>query len=99
MPNFLKPFLKSRRPETGDLVVVNSANEFINVYTLAPDFSFANVAFTAVNGEMGVVLGIAAEETGSILYHYVRVLFQRGMVGVAHFGLLLVLDPEDDEEV
>ena len=99
MPNFLKPFLKSRRPETGDLVVVNSANEFINVYTLAPDFSFANVAFTAVNGEMGVVLGIAAEETGSILYHYVRVLFQRGMVGVAHFGLLLVLDPEDDEDV
>lgn len=99
MPNFLKPLLKTRRPETGDLVVVNSANEFINVYTLAPDFSFANVAFTAVNGEMGVVLGLAAEETGSILYHYVRVLFQRGMVGVAHFGLLLVLDPEDDEEV
>ena len=99
MPNFLKPLLKTRRPETGDLVVVNSANEFINVYTVAPDFSFANVAFTAVNGEMGVVLGLAAEETGSILYHYVRVLFQRGMVGVAHFGLLLVLDPEDDEEV
>ena len=97
MPNFLKPLLKTRRPETGDLVVVNSANEFINVYTLAPDFSFANVAFTAVNGEMGVVLGLAAEETGSILYHYVRVLFQRGAVGIAHFGLLLVL--EDDEEV
>lgn len=95
MPNFLKPLLKTRRPETGDLVVVNSANEFINVYTLAPDFSFANVAFTAVNGEMGVVLGLAAEETGSILYHYVRVLFQRGMVGVAHFGLLLVLDDEE----
>lgn len=97
MPNFLKPLLKTRRPETGDLVVVNSANEFINVYTVAPDFSFANVAFTAVNGEMGVVLGLGANEPGSILHHYVRVLFQRGMVGIAHFGLLLVL--EDDEEV
>jgi len=95
VPNFLKPLLKTRRPETGDLVVVNSANEFINVYTASPHFSFANVAFTAINGEMGVVLGLGADDPGAILHHYVRVLFQRGMVGMAHFGLLLVLD--DDE--
>jgi hypothetical protein len=81
----------------GDLVVVHSANEFINVYLATPDFSFANVAFSANNGEMGVVLDYASDERGSILYHYVRVLFQRGAVGIAHYGLLLVLDLEDDE--
>lgn len=88
-----------QRPQSGDLVVVNSANQFVNAYSVSPDFSFANVAFTAVNGEMGLVLDAAADERGSILYHYVRVLFQRGAVGIVHAGLLNVMTLWDPEEI
>ena len=81
----------SVRPQPGDLVLVNSANKGINAYTAAPDFSFANVAFVATNGEVGIVLDNASSENGSILYHYVRVLFERGLVGIVHGGLVKVI--------
>lgn len=88
-----------QRPQSGDLVVVNCANTYVNAYRVSPAFSFADVAFTANNGEMGLVLDAAADEKGSILYHYVRVLFQRGAVGIVHAGLLNIVTlcyPEDD---
>jgi len=88
----------SRRPQSGDLVVVNSANSFINAYKVSPDFSFADVAFVANNGEMGLVLDGAADERGSILFHYVRVLFQRGAVGIVHAGLLSIITLRDPDE-
>lgn len=93
MYNFLKSHERAVRPEPGDLIVVDSANAFINVYSAYGDFSFANVSFTAVNGEMGIVLDYASDEKGSILYHYVRVLFQRGAAGIAHYGLLKIVRP------
>jgi hypothetical protein len=86
---------KHPRPKPGDLVIVNSANDFINVYTPGEKFSFASVSFTAINGEMGVVLDYASDESGSILYHYVKVLFQRGAVGIAHSGLIKILENID----
>jgi len=86
---------KMSRPNPGDLVIVNSANEFINVYSVCEKFSFANVSFTAHNGEMGVVLDYASDESGSILYHYVKILFQRGAVGIAHGGLIKILENID----
>lgn len=73
------------------MVIVNSANQHINVYAVSPTFSFANVSFTANNGEMGVVIDYASDEAGSILYHYVKILFQRGAVGIAHGGLIKIL--------
>lgn len=87
-----------QRPQSGDLVIVNSANAFINAYSVGPNFSFANVAFAANNGEMGLVLDAAADERGSILFHYVRVLFQRGAVGIVHAGLLNIVTLCDLEE-
>jgi hypothetical protein len=91
----------SVRPQPGDLVVVHSANQFINAYTAAADFSFANVAFTANNGDMGVVLNTYSDERNSILYHYVRVLFQVGKVGIVHGGLVKIIndDFEHDDRV
>jgi len=76
----------------GDLVMVRSANEFVNAYSAIADFSFANVAFTANNGELGVVLNGYSDERNSILYHYVRVLFTRGQVGIVHGGLLKIVN-------
>ena len=81
----------STRPQPGDLVLVNSANKGVNAYTVSPNFSFADVAFIAINGEMGIVLDNASAENGSILYHYVRVLFERGLVGIVHGGLVRVI--------
>ena len=92
----------SARPQPGDLVLVNSANKGVNAYNVSPNFSFADVAFIACNGEMGVVLDNASSENGSILYHYVRVLFARGLVGIVHGGLVKVItlyDPTSDEIV
>lgn len=83
---------RERYPSPGDLVAVHSANEFINSYVDSFEFSFANVAFTPRNGELGVVLSNCSEEGGSILYHYVRVLFQRGLVGIVHGGLVKIVD-------
>jgi hypothetical protein len=83
-------------PSPGDLVAVNSANEYINSYVDSFDFSFANVAFTARNGELGIVLSNCSEEGGSILYHYVRVLFQRGLVGIVHGGLVKIVQDQDE---
>lgn len=87
------------RPKSGDLVVVNSANQFINAYNVSPQFSFADVAFVVNNGEMGLVLDPAADEKGSILYHYVRVLFQRGAVGIVHAGLLNIVTLCDQDDL
>lgn len=88
----------SVRPQPGDLVVVNSANQFINAYSAAADFSFANVAFTANNDDMGVVLNTYSDERNSILYHYVRVLFQTGMVGIVHGGLVKIVNDDFEQE-
>lgn len=88
---------KKKRPNPGDLVAVNSANDFINVYIADPNFSFAKISFMALNGEMGVVIDHASDESGSILFHYVKVLFQRGAVGIAHSGLLRVLEINEDD--
>lgn len=101
MATSAKPWRDSRlsgKPQAGDLVIVRSANEKINAYTVSPDFSFANVAFNANNGEMGIVLDYASSENGSVLYHYVKVLFQRGMLGIVHGGLLTVLTLRDEDE-
>lgn len=95
MSDFLRPFKSAARPRAGDLVLVDSANAYINVYRVSPDFSFADVVFTAKNGEMGLVLDAASDDSGAILYHYVRVLFQRGMVGIAHGGLLRIMNDLD----
>lgn len=88
--------VKKKRPNPGDLVAVNSANDFINVYIADANFSFAKISFMALNGEMGIVIDHASDESGSILFHYVKVLFQRGAVGIAHSGLLSVLEVADD---
>lgn len=82
----------SPKPVAGDLVVVHSANEFVNAYVAAADFSFANVAFAARNGELGLVLNGYSDERNSILYHYVRVLFGCGKVGIVHGGLLQIVN-------
>ena len=79
-------------------MVVNSANQFINAYSAAADFSFANVAFTANNDDMGVVLNTYSDERNSILYHYVRVLFQTGMVGIVHGGLVKIVNDDFEQE-
>ncbi len=79
-------------------MVVHSANQFINAYSAAADFSFANVAFTANNGNMGVVLNTYSDERNSILYHYVRVLFQTGMVGIVHGGLVKIVNDDFEQE-
>lgn len=46
----------------------------------------------AHNGEMGVVIDYASDEIGSILFHYFKILFQRGAVGIAHGGLIKILE-------
>ena len=77
---------------------MRSANQFINAYSASADFSFANVAFTANNGDMGVVLNTYSDERNSILYHYVRVLFQTGMVGIVHGGLVRIVNDNFEEK-
>lgn len=79
------------KPQPGDLIIVNASNKSINAYCASKDFSFANVAFAAVNGELGVILNNIASENESILYHYVCVLFERGLIGIVHGGLITVL--------
>lgn len=72
-------------------MAVHSANEFVNAYVVSADFSFANVAFAPRNGELGIVLNGYSDERNSILYHYVRVLFSCGKVGIVHGGLLRIV--------
>lgn len=79
------------KPQPGDLILVNASNKFINAYCASKDFSFANVVFTAVNGELGVILNNVTTENESVLYHYVCVLFERGLVGIVHGGLVTVI--------
>ena len=75
-------------------MAVRSANNFINAYVASQDFSFANVAFTAFNGELGLVLNGYSDERNSILYHYIRVLFQSNKVGIVHGGLMQVVNDD-----
>ena len=42
-------------------------------------------------GQMGIVLDRANSENGSILYHYIKVLFETGNVGIVHAGLVRVV--------
>ena len=37
---------------------------------------------------MGIVLNNFTERQDNILFHYVQVLFERGLVGIVHAGLL-----------
>lgn len=76
------------RLQTGDLVTVRKANDKVNAYSVSKNFSFANVAFTVTGGEMGIVLNNFTERQDNILFHYVQVLFERGLVGIVHAGLL-----------
>lgn len=76
------------RLQAGDLIAVRKANDKVNAYTAAQDFSFANVAFTVTAGEIGIVLNNFTEREDNILFHYVQVLFERGLVGIVHSGLL-----------
>lgn len=92
MLNILERLGGPPKPVIGDLVAVHSANEFVNAYVVAAEFSFANVAFSARNGELGVVLNGYSDERNSILYHYVRVLFCSGKVGIVHGGLLKIVN-------
>lgn len=89
---------KVYRPQPGDLVVVNSANDKVNAYRVNPNFSFADVAGTVDRGDIGIVLDFASSDNGSILFHYVKVLFASGLVGVVHYGLLCVMSLYGDEE-
>lgn len=82
---------KVYRPQSGDLVVVSSANDKVNAYRVNPNFSFADVAGTVNRGDMGIVLDLASSDNGSILFHYVKVLFASGLVGIVHYGLLCVM--------
>lgn len=68
--------------------MVRKANDKINAYATAKDFSFANVVFTVSGGEMGIVLNNFTDRQDNILFHYVQVLFERGLVGIVHAGLL-----------
>lgn len=89
---------KPPRPQPGDLIVVSSANDKINAYRVTPDFSFADVAGTVNRGDMGIILDFASSDNGSILFHYVKVLFANGLVGIVHYGLIQVItlkNPED----
>ena len=84
----------------GDLVVVNAANDKVNAYRVCPNFSFADVVGMVKRGDMGIVLDDASSENGSILFHYVKVLFSSRIVGIVHYGLLQkVSDGPDYEEV
>lgn len=76
------------RLQTGDLIRVRKANDKINAYAAAKDFSFANVVFTVNGSEMGIVLNNFTDRQDNILFHYVQVLFERGLVGIVHSGLL-----------
>lgn len=98
MSNSIRPFATARKPDTGDLVQVASGNKHVNAYRVTSVFSFADVAFTANNGEIGVVLDAASDDVGSVLYHYVRVLFQRGLIGIVHYGLLSVISDSDNDQ-
>lgn len=76
------------RLQSGDLVTVRRANDKVNAYSASNNFSFANVAFTVSGGEMGIVLNNFTDRQDNILFHYVQVLFERGLVGIVHAGLL-----------
>lgn len=69
-------------------MVVNSANEKVNVYRVNPNFSFSDIIGMAHRGDLGIVLERASSDNDSILYHYVKVLFSRGIVGIVHHGLI-----------
>lgn len=80
-------------------MVVDSANEKVNVYRSNQNFSFSDVIGMAHRGEIGIVLEYASSDNGSILFHYVKVLFCRGLVGVVHYGLIQsvsTLCPDDE---
>ena len=47
---------------------------------------------------MGVVLNTYSDERNSILYHYVRVLFQVGKVGIVHGGLVKIINDDFEHE-
>jgi len=70
------------------LVTVRRANDKVNAYAASSNFSFANVAFTVTGGEMGIVLNNFTDRQDNILFHYVQILFERGLVGIVHAGLL-----------
>lgn len=88
--------MKVSKPESGDLVAITTGNKHVNAYRVSSTFSFADVAFMATNGDVGVVLDAASDDAGSVLYHYVRVLFQHGGVGIVHYGLLTILSGIED---
>jgi hypothetical protein len=82
------------RLQTGDLIAVRKANDKINVYAVSNEFSFANIICTATSGEMGIVISNFTDRQDSILFHYVQVLFERGIVGIVHSGLLKNISEE-----
>lgn len=86
------------RLSIGDLVSVKKANDKVNAYAVSKNFSFSSVAFTASSGEMGIVIETFGERQDNLLYHYVQVLFQRGLVGIVHSGLLDNINDDLNEE-
>jgi len=97
VPNPVKLLKNLKRAVPGNLVVVNSANEWINVYVSSEKFSFSDILGSAKNGELGIVLKNYADNTHDILYHYIKVAFSSGIVGIVHNGLVKIIDVEEKE--
>ena len=75
------------------ILLVNGSNEYINVYNGdADNFSFSDIIGYAKNGEVGVIIKTYEDSQQSLLYHYVKIAFATGMVGIVHGGLLKILD-------
>ena len=52
------------------------------VYHDSQPFEYSAYAFTATSNDTGIVLARLSENNISILYHYIRVLFSNGKIGV-----------------
>lgn len=66
----------------GDLVSLRGEIYTAAVYHDNQPFEYSAYAFTAVSNDTGVVISRLSENNISILYHYIRVFFSNGKVGV-----------------
>jgi hypothetical protein len=99
VPNPIKLLKNIQRAEPGNLISVNSANEWINVYIPNDEkFSFSEILGSAKNGELGVVLKKYTDNNQDILYHYVKVAFCSGIVGIVHSGLIKIVDTKEENK-
>jgi hypothetical protein len=85
--------LYASKLKVGDLVVVASGNDYVNVYEDRLPISFLRVIINAYTGDICLVLSRLESmgESDTLHPQYVKVLFSKGVVGIIRASTLELL--------